>query len=335
MSKVYNKVVQSNTEPSKNDIWLKDGQMKTFGKEGWKPIGGGSSLDANTPIKESVDGTELVPIFDGENKAVSITELIKGGKELYYIDFEYYQTNFDHDKLEELNNLAKRDDILIVTKVQNQLVIAIPSPDNGNSNVNRVVSFSMMIGGNTYNSTTSNLEPKIRLLTFYFYYEYGIGYYTGESDKEIVHHITGDGTKFLSDDGTYKEISSVFRFINYADWVYQGAFNSNRFNTWYQYNRELLLNIEKDKIVKVNINGECYTINSVTHTIDNLVGEEYITLYCDYGERTIALSKIDGTWTFNTGTSTSGIALKNKITTLETKITALEERIAALEGATA
>lgn len=40
MSKVYNKIVQSNTEPSKNDIWLKDGQMKTFGKEGWKPVGG-------------------------------------------------------------------------------------------------------------------------------------------------------------------------------------------------------------------------------------------------------------------------------------------------------
>lgn len=43
MSKVYNKIVQSNTEPSKNDIWLKDGQMKTFGKEGWKSVGGGAS----------------------------------------------------------------------------------------------------------------------------------------------------------------------------------------------------------------------------------------------------------------------------------------------------
>lgn len=88
MSKVYNKVVQSNTEPSKNDIWLKDGQMKTFGKEGWKPVGGGSSLDANTPIKESVDGTELVPIFDCKNKAVNINELVKGGKEVYYVDVE-------------------------------------------------------------------------------------------------------------------------------------------------------------------------------------------------------------------------------------------------------
>ena len=79
MSKVYNKIVQSNTEPSKNDVWLKDGQMKTFGKEGWKPIGGGSSLDANTPIKESVDGTELIPIFDGENKMVNVSSLIKSG----------------------------------------------------------------------------------------------------------------------------------------------------------------------------------------------------------------------------------------------------------------
>jgi len=60
MSKVYNKIVQSNTEPSKNDIWLKDGQMKTFGKEGWKPVGGGSSLDANTPYIFNYTGQTTV-----------------------------------------------------------------------------------------------------------------------------------------------------------------------------------------------------------------------------------------------------------------------------------
>jgi hypothetical protein len=49
MSKVYNKIVQSNTEPSKNDIWLKDGQMKTFGKEGWKSVGGQTSNSDSNP----------------------------------------------------------------------------------------------------------------------------------------------------------------------------------------------------------------------------------------------------------------------------------------------
>lgn len=65
MSKVYNKIVQSNTEPSKNDIWLKDGQMKTFGKEGWKPVGGGVSEGNN----ESVGNIpELASRYNPETK---------------------------------------------------------------------------------------------------------------------------------------------------------------------------------------------------------------------------------------------------------------------------
>lgn len=72
MSKVYNKIVQSNTEPSKNDIWLKDGQMKAFGKEGWKPVGGGSSLDANTPYIFDYIGQATVTQdeYDGLKNAI-------------------------------------------------------------------------------------------------------------------------------------------------------------------------------------------------------------------------------------------------------------------------
>jgi hypothetical protein len=73
MSKVYNKIVQSNTEPSKNDIWLKDGQMKTFGKEGWKSVGGGSSLDANTPYIFDYIGQATVTQdeYDGLKNAIN------------------------------------------------------------------------------------------------------------------------------------------------------------------------------------------------------------------------------------------------------------------------
>lgn len=78
MSKVYNKIVQSNTEPSKNDIWLKDGQMKAFGKEGWKSVGGGSSLDANTPYIFNYTGQTTVTQdeYDGLKNAIENHQII-------------------------------------------------------------------------------------------------------------------------------------------------------------------------------------------------------------------------------------------------------------------
>lgn len=38
MAKIFDKIVQSATEPSKNDIWLKDGQLKAFQNGQWKSL---------------------------------------------------------------------------------------------------------------------------------------------------------------------------------------------------------------------------------------------------------------------------------------------------------
>lgn len=42
----------------------------------------GGGINNNTPIKESVDGTELVPIFDGENKMINISSIIKNSPQI-------------------------------------------------------------------------------------------------------------------------------------------------------------------------------------------------------------------------------------------------------------
>lgn len=192
MSKVYNKIVQSNTEPSKNDVWLKDGQMKTFGKEGWKTVGGGSPLDANTPIKESVDGTELIPIFDGENKAVNINELVKGGKEVYYIDVEKYKSSIGRLDYENLREKINNPNTILVTTYEGS---------NYTLNLEEITDFSFYLTGSialTYN--------KIKILYFNISEEYGIGLMPHLSTKILTFDQSGDGTKFLSDDGTYKTI---------------------------------------------------------------------------------------------------------------------------------
>lgn len=40
MAVIYNNIVQSETEPSTNSLWLKDGKLKIY-KNGWQDIAGG------------------------------------------------------------------------------------------------------------------------------------------------------------------------------------------------------------------------------------------------------------------------------------------------------
>jgi hypothetical protein len=51
MALIYNKIVESNVEPSPNDIWLKDGKLKHY-KGGWKDISGGASEEDKEPEVE-------------------------------------------------------------------------------------------------------------------------------------------------------------------------------------------------------------------------------------------------------------------------------------------
>lgn len=39
-------IIQSKTEPNKNDIWLSEEGLKKYGKNGWEPLGGGNSSNS-------------------------------------------------------------------------------------------------------------------------------------------------------------------------------------------------------------------------------------------------------------------------------------------------
>jgi hypothetical protein len=300
MSKVYNKIVQSNTEPSKNDIWLKDGQMKTFGKEGWESIGGGSSLDANTPIKESVDGTELVPIFDGENKAVSINELVKGDKEVYVCTIDS-DNHTNYSKL--LNAIERGYQILIKFGGITSPYACFQTYDETHGYNIICYPFSIIVGQN------SDVGVSGRMITI------DSGGFCGYDGVEVIIKKSGDGTKFLSDDGTYRIIASNAPYIfNYTG---QTTVTQDEYN-------ELKNAIENHQRIIINMAGELY----------------YTPVGYNFVDNTIALtsSSAEVSWVFQI---TNDLVISSHrffyvdeltINQLTSKITALEERIAALEG---
>lgn len=157
MSKVYNKIVSSNVEPSKNDIWIQDGQMKTFGKEGWKAIGGEVSKE-------------------------DLNELVKGGKEVYNVDLYNWKGKEDHDKLFEAVNNKK---IICCDSL-----VLRPSMNFENDRIEKLMYISATL--NTY-------------LQFVYYY-INENYELSVQVYGIPLTNTGDGTKFLSDNGRYKTI---------------------------------------------------------------------------------------------------------------------------------
>ena len=83
-------IIQSKTEPNKNNLWLSEEGLKKYGKKGWEPLGGG--ISPNTPIVDSISGDELVSInVNGENKAVRADELVKGGKEVFILTPDMFE----------------------------------------------------------------------------------------------------------------------------------------------------------------------------------------------------------------------------------------------------
>lgn len=61
MAKIFDKIVQSATEPSKNDIWLKDGQLNAFQNGQWKSLGlqdaGGADFVTAEEVQAMIDAT--------------------------------------------------------------------------------------------------------------------------------------------------------------------------------------------------------------------------------------------------------------------------------------
>lgn len=62
MALIYDKIVESTTEPSPNDLWLKDGKLMQF-KGGWKEVSIGNTAkfsDVSSYEEWSVDGEEFI-----------------------------------------------------------------------------------------------------------------------------------------------------------------------------------------------------------------------------------------------------------------------------------
>jgi hypothetical protein len=83
MAKIYNKIVESTTEPSKEDLWLKEGKIKKF-KNGWEDISG-SSEDIPTKLSELENDTNYAKdIIKGEIESSVILPPSAGSEVLLY-----------------------------------------------------------------------------------------------------------------------------------------------------------------------------------------------------------------------------------------------------------
>lgn len=269
MSKVYTKIIQSNTEPSKNDIWLKDGQMKTFGKEGWKAVGGGVSEE-------------------------DLNKLIEGGKEVYISDIENFKT------AEDFNNLKKA--------IDSNKIIALPDGVIGKISYFSDHEIQLSFDYSTVINVAGQVSLNLILVKFL-----PDGTFKVEYSDPIEFSKIGDGTKFLSDDGTYKTIENNLEFFSFTDGEYIDTDVYSRLGD----------KIRNKIPIASYINGNCL------YSIGGYSSEGLVFIFVDYAKITKVHIYRDNHVSISTYNVTS------EINTLNNTITALEERIAALEGATA
>jgi len=109
MAKKFNNIIESQTEPSKNDIWLKDSEFKKYGKEGWETIGGQTGNSDSNPY------------------ILNYTE----------------ESNAYVDKYEEILNLISKED---VHKCPN--IILAYYPDNTDGGYSRLEYYNITSSGN-------------------------------------------------------------------------------------------------------------------------------------------------------------------------------------------
>lgn len=312
MSKVYNKIVQSNTEPSKNDIWLKDGQMKTFGKEGWKPVGGGVSEGNNEPV---------------------------GDKEIYVLDATRtdYETLFnevseawDSNKQIILNYLPEGNvpifDILLTRSYKEEDSIVFGAGP---------VIIPHFYGSGCFMTPMLIIiifkdDIKINDTSISEFTEESLGYIKYTLDNKIYLSSNGDGTKFLSDDGTYKEITSG-SLIPQLNSIFYVETNNVVFDSAdvdiLSENRKVILTLQYGS-------GSASTYEYITCDViyrsasTNTYNPTIIGHYF-YNNKTYIVTF--ETFKFDSNISVSPICIDD----LNTKVANLESRIAALEGATA
>lgn len=78
MAKIYNKIVESTTEPSKEDLWLKEGKIKKF-KNGWEDIFGKQDVKIPTKISELENDSGFVENTSLGTAAYANVEDLQGG----------------------------------------------------------------------------------------------------------------------------------------------------------------------------------------------------------------------------------------------------------------
>lgn len=79
MAKIYNKIVESTTEPSKEDLWLKEGKIKKF-KNGWEDISGKSDVKIPTKVSELENDSRFVERTSLGTAAFKDVEDLQGGE---------------------------------------------------------------------------------------------------------------------------------------------------------------------------------------------------------------------------------------------------------------
>lgn len=86
MAKIFDKIVQSATEPSKNDIWLKDGQLKAFQNGQWESLSpqgqggqGGGEVPGEVSSEHPVKIIELTQeeVMTGKELDITVEEYLK------------------------------------------------------------------------------------------------------------------------------------------------------------------------------------------------------------------------------------------------------------------
>lgn len=176
-------IIQSKTEPNKNDIWLSEEGLKKYGKNGWEPLGGGSNNSGggytDMMVLNTGDNATLTEEQFNEIKArVNANSRFKitFKNQIENLSYICYGIPYDLSEVEEVYVFIPQD-TYVSTK---------------DYSYNHDVCFFAIHVNNEYyllasRSETSEFElPVLRIPTFYY---------------------TGDGTKFLSDDGTYKKVS--------------------------------------------------------------------------------------------------------------------------------
>lgn len=150
MAKIIDKIVQSATEPSKNDLWLHDGKLQANLKGKWESIGGGSG--GGVQIVDSIDELKNSNVPNG-----SIVSLAKND----YVDFSKLRIPVEDDfNLEDSNELFIIKNINNFSNVENINLLEIDT-DLLNSTIEKMSTGSAF--GMLFYDVTSPIKHPITI----------------------------------------------------------------------------------------------------------------------------------------------------------------------------